>query len=126
MLKSLSEFCEQFDNGLFFEAHETLETAWRVCENTEDRLFLQALIQTAAVFVHLKKKQFSPALSLSHLAIEKFNACRASTLIRHVDVEPIVHALNYNAELIAEMTLREKLDEIIWEQYLVPALGVGA
>ncbi len=49
------EFIRLFNERHFFEAHEVLEGLWRK-EKSADRDFFQGLIQIAALFVHLQKK----------------------------------------------------------------------
>lgn len=49
------EFFELFNQEKFFEAHEVLEDLWRVTQ-TEEREFYQGMIQLAALFVHVQKK----------------------------------------------------------------------
>ena len=68
------EFFELFNLEKFFEAHEVLEGLWRETQGTE-RDFYQGLIQIAAAFVHVQKKNFDGARKLFGTAtkyLEKF------------------------------------------------------
>lgn len=47
---------ELFDRGAYFEAHEAWEERWLVSKDPSERLFLQGLIQVAAAFHKLIKK----------------------------------------------------------------------
>ena len=49
------EFVDLFNRERYFEAHEVLEALW-LREKGEARRFYQGMIQTAAVFVHIQKK----------------------------------------------------------------------
>jgi len=47
-------FIKLFNDEKFFEAHEVLESRWRL-EPGEARDFYHGLIQIAAIFVHIRK-----------------------------------------------------------------------
>lgn len=49
------EFIRLFNERNFFEAHEVLESLWQK-ETGRERDFFHGLIQIAALFVHLQKK----------------------------------------------------------------------
>ncbi len=61
------EFIRLFNEREFFEAHEVLEGLWRE-EKSADRDFFQGLIQIAALFVHLQKKNRLGAKRLMNTA----------------------------------------------------------
>lgn len=69
--KQVVEFIRLFNDGRHFEAHEVLELLWRQ-DNCPDRKFYQALIQIAAVFVHLKNHNIKGALILFGKAENNF------------------------------------------------------
>jgi predicted metal-dependent hydrolase len=54
---------EQFNDGYYFESHETLEDLWLVTPWPERQLF-QAVIQLAAAFVHVARGGLPGALKL--------------------------------------------------------------
>lgn len=63
MDQRLVDFIEQFNDRLFFEAHETLEALWMETEG-EDKDFYKGLIQCAVAFVHLERGNFKGAHKL--------------------------------------------------------------
>jgi predicted metal-dependent hydrolase len=56
------EFISLFNNGKFFEAHEVLEKEWHRSERRND--FYKGLIQLAAAFHHLGRREFRGAREL--------------------------------------------------------------
>ncbi|MEX2158688.1 MAG: DUF309 domain-containing protein [Dehalococcoidia bacterium] len=62
----------QFNNGYFFEAHETWEDLWYLSP-WPARQFLQGLIQTAAAFVHLMRHQYPGTVRLLSHALAKLD-----------------------------------------------------
>ncbi len=59
-----------FNQGLFFEVHEVLETQWKQ-ESGETKTFLQGLIQIAVAFYHLENQNHRGALLLLQEGLEK-------------------------------------------------------
>jgi predicted metal-dependent hydrolase len=55
--------CEQYNDGYFYEAHETLEDVW-YRSPVPERTFLQAIIQLAAAFVHLARHEYPGTVRL--------------------------------------------------------------
>lgn len=68
-----------FNDGRFFEAHEAWEELWRFQEG-ERRLFLQALIQTAAAFVKWKRGEPGGTARLLARADERLRRIREPEL----------------------------------------------
>ena len=91
-----------FNNEQFFEAHEAWEDLWNL-EQGRDRVFLQGLIQVAAHFVHLQKRNWSGARSIALNAQEKFRLPPQHQLYKSLDIEPLTSALEYNYELLISM-----------------------
>ncbi len=60
----------QYNDGYFFEAHETWEDLWRPSPYPQ-RTFLQGLIQMAAAFVHLARHEYPGTIGLLDAALEK-------------------------------------------------------
>jgi predicted metal-dependent hydrolase len=60
----------QFNDGFFFEAHETWEDLWYICP-VPARTFLQGVIQVAAAFVHLARHEYPGTIRLLTAAIAK-------------------------------------------------------
>jgi predicted metal-dependent hydrolase len=69
-LPTLAQGIREFNAGLFFQSHETLEELWMVSP-WPARDFLQAIIQVAAAFVHLKRNQYAGTHRLLAEAILK-------------------------------------------------------
>lgn len=61
---------EEFNRGLFFECHETLEAVW-LEEHGEDRLFYQGIIQIAAGYYKLEQGVPIGAIKLWRAGLEK-------------------------------------------------------
>ena len=62
-----------FNQGLYFEAHEVLETIWLRERGGADDRFYKGLIQLAGAFVHLQKQRPGPAAALLRLASENLS-----------------------------------------------------
>jgi hypothetical protein len=61
---------DEFNDGYYFEAHETLEDLWRVSPMPERRFF-QGVIQLAAACVHVARGECPGALKLLDASAEK-------------------------------------------------------
>ena len=61
---------EEFNDGLYFECHETLEEIW-LEEHGEDRGFYQGLIQIAAGYFKLQQGVPTGAVKLWRMGLEK-------------------------------------------------------
>ena len=61
---------QEFNEGLFFECHETLEEIW-LEEHGEDRLFYQGIIQIAAGYFKLEQGVPVGALKLWRTGLDK-------------------------------------------------------
>ena len=61
---------QEFNQGLFFECHETLEQIW-LEDHSEDRKFYQAIIQIAAGYFKLEQGVPAGALKLWRMGLEK-------------------------------------------------------
>jgi predicted metal-dependent hydrolase len=69
-LPVVREGIAQYNDGYFFEAHETWEDVWLQCP-VPARTFLQGMIQVAAAFVHLMRREYPGTVRLLGHAIEK-------------------------------------------------------
>jgi hypothetical protein len=56
-LPVLAQAVREFNDGLFFQSHETLEDVW-IVSPWPVRDFFQGIIQVAAAFVHLKRNEY--------------------------------------------------------------------
>ncbi|HXF52421.1 MAG TPA: DUF309 domain-containing protein [Dehalococcoidia bacterium] len=97
-LPELWKALDEFNEGFWFEAHETLEDLWFVSP-WPVRQFFQGVIQVAAAFVHIARREPAGALKLLPLAIAKLEPFAPAYL--GVDV----------AQLIAD--LRRSIEEIV-------------
>ncbi len=79
----------QYNDGYYFEAHETLEDLW-MQSPWPVRRFLQGLIQLAAAFVHLVRHEYPGTTRLLGHAIEKLSDFTPRYL--GVDVEALLAA----------------------------------
>lgn len=61
---------QQYNGGYFFEAHETWEELW-LQSPWPARQFLQGLIQVAAAFVHLMRREYPGTARLLRSALAK-------------------------------------------------------
>jgi uncharacterized protein len=61
---------EEFNRGLYFECHETLEEIW-LEEHGDDRKFYQGLIQIAAGYFKLEQRVPVGAIKLWRMGLEK-------------------------------------------------------
>jgi uncharacterized protein len=66
----LDKGIEEFNGGLFFECHETLEAIW-LEDHGEDRLFYQGIIQVAAGYYKLQQGVLIGAIKLWRTGLEK-------------------------------------------------------
>jgi predicted metal-dependent hydrolase len=53
-----------FNEGNFFEAHETWEDKWRALEKSPEKYFMQGLIMIAVALHHYKRKNYTGTLRL--------------------------------------------------------------
>jgi predicted metal-dependent hydrolase len=59
------EGLEQFNNGLYWKAHEALETAWRA-ETGPVRELYQGVLQAGVVYLHITRKNYAGAIKVFH------------------------------------------------------------
>jgi predicted metal-dependent hydrolase len=61
-----------YNAGEFHAAHDAWEERWRDDCGPREKLFLQALIQSAVVFHHIEIGRRGAARRMYHMALEKF------------------------------------------------------
>lgn len=77
-----------FNEGKFWESHEEWEKIWAKSSGT-DRLFYQALIQSAAALVHVQRQREQSGLeTVWNASLEKF--AKAPSPYRSLDVARFV------------------------------------
>jgi hypothetical protein len=69
------EGARSFNEGRYWDAHEAWERGWTRLP-PDDRAYVQALIQVAAVLLHLERGRPDPARRLARAALDKFAATR--------------------------------------------------
>lgn len=74
---ALAQGLDCYRNSEFFLAHEHWEEVWLKLEEPE-KSFLQALIQVAAAFHHLKSGNSEGATSLLKRSLQRLELCQAS------------------------------------------------
>jgi predicted metal-dependent hydrolase len=84
---------DEFNQGLFFECHETLEEIWQE-DHGEDRKFYQGIIQIAAGYFKLQQGVPAGALKLWRTGLEKIEPYGAVHL--GVNVEALADAVKNN------------------------------
>lgn len=103
-MPELSRGGEEFDAGRFYEAHEEWEHEWLDSEGV-DRSLLQALIQTAAAYVHLQRGNPEAVASLAESARQHLDTVPEGHL--GVDVDS-VRALDREIETRARDKIRSE------------------
>ncbi|HEY6368722.1 MAG TPA: DUF309 domain-containing protein [Candidatus Binatia bacterium] len=99
---------DEFNQGLFFECHETLEEIW-LEENGEERRFYQGIIQIAAGYFKLQQGVPAGAIKLWHSGLEKLEPYRPVYL--GINVDAFVNAVKEN--LIDLETVQRKGEECL-------------
>jgi len=89
----LQKGIDEFNRGLFFECHETLEEIW-LEEHGEERKFYQGIIQIAAGYFKWEQKVPAGAIKLWHSGLEKIEPYGPVYL--GLDVESFVAAVKEN------------------------------
>lgn len=107
---------EQFNQGYFFEAHETWEDVWIVTP-WPARQFMQGLIQIAAAFVHLMRREYPGTIRLLEAGSEKMAAFPA----QYLGIEAgrlVAEARRAREELVA--LGRQRF--LSWDQRKIPTI----
>jgi predicted metal-dependent hydrolase len=84
---------EEFNSGLYYECHETLEAIWAV-EHGEQRQFYQGVIQIAAGYFKWEQEALIGAIKLMKSGLEKLAAYPPTYL--GVDVESFARGVEKN------------------------------
>lgn len=103
LLPRLDEFhrsIEQFNDGYYFESHETLEDLWMVTPWPE-RQFFQAIIQIAAAFVHFVRGEYPGIIKLLDGALEKLPSFAPQCF--GVDVSAVIASVDRARDEIATL-----------------------
>ncbi len=105
----------QYNAGYFFEAHETWEELW-LQSPWPFRQFLQGLIQLAAAFVHLMRREYPGTIRLLDEALAKL---QVASLAMDIDLKRLVaDARRARDQLVALGP--ERFEQ--WDQSRIPQI----
>lgn len=105
----LAEFhaaVDEFNRGWYFASHETLEDLWMVTPMPE-REFFQGIIQLAAAFVHLARREYPGIFKLLDASASKLAASA-----------PERFGIEVNSLLEAIATARAEIESLGPERFL--------
>jgi predicted metal-dependent hydrolase len=88
-LGELRKALDEFNDGYYFESHETLEDLWIVTPLPERTLF-QGMIQIAAAYVHLARGEAAGAVKLLDAAVAKLRGFAPQHL--GIDIAAMTHS----------------------------------
>lgn len=108
---------QQFNDGWYFQSHETLEDLWMVTP-MPDREMFQGIIQMAAAFVHMVRGEYPGILKLLDAAIDKLS--RAESQRFGVDITTLLDELRRTRSELVTLG-SERLTE--WDGSRVPRVG---
>lgn len=91
--KALDRFCEDFNDGRFYESHEHLEEVWQF-ERGPIRDLYKGLIQAAAAYVHLERGGYPGAVRLLTTALAYLGPYREPEGAMGFDVDGIARELD--------------------------------
>jgi len=94
----------EFNQGLYFESHESWEEVWRE-ENGEEKLFYQGLIQVAAGYLKWEQGVLRGSVKLWHAGLEKLEGYKPSYL--GVDLDSFLRGVNDNLEVVEAALQKE-------------------
>jgi len=89
-LGELYQALDEFNDGYYFESHETLEDLWLITPWPERR-FLQGVIQLAAAFVHVARGEYPGTVRLLDASAKKLREFAPSFL--GVDVASLLESI---------------------------------
>ena len=89
-LDDLARGITLFNQGEFFEAHEALEDIWRVAP-TEQKRFLQGLVQAAVAFHHFSTGNRTGMRSVMQRAMRNLDGCPAE--FHGIDVAQLLSSM---------------------------------
>ncbi|HEY5599134.1 MAG TPA: DUF309 domain-containing protein [Candidatus Manganitrophaceae bacterium] len=97
----------EFNQGLYFESHESWEEVWRE-ENGEEKLFYQGLIQVAAGYLKWEQGVLRGSVKLWHAGLEKLEGYQPSYL--GVDLDSFLREVNDNLKVVEAALQKEAKD----------------
>ena len=110
----------EFNDGYFFESHETLEDLWMVTPLPERTLF-QGIIQLAAAFVHVARGDYEGTFKLLDAAREKLQEFAPAAL--GIDVAALLPEIE---RCRGELTARGEEGIGAWDLRRAPKIAFNA
>ena len=107
---------QQYNDGYFFEAHETWEELW-LQSPQPIRNFLQGIIQMAAAFVHLVRREYPGTIGLLGAALEKLEGFPADYM--GIDLARLVAEARRAHDELAALG-QDRFEE--WDQARIPQI----
>lgn len=101
---------DQYNAGWYFESHETLEDLWMVTPLPE-RTFFQGIIQLAAAFVHLARREYPGILKLLDASRDKLDSFSPQQF--NIDVGALVAQID---TCRAELEAHGERDFLAWSE----------
>ncbi len=95
---------QEFNDGLFFECHETLEQIW-LEDHSENRQFYQAIIQIAAGYFKLEQGVPAGAVKLWRMGLEKLTPY--GPVYMGISVDSLTRAVQQN---LSDLTVAQRSD----------------
>ncbi len=82
-----------FNQELFHEAHDVLETLWLAGRQGPNDSFFKGMIQLAGAFVHLQKDRLRPSTALLKLA--RTNLRKYPAVHEHLDLAGVLRLIEH-------------------------------
>lgn len=123
LVPRLDEFyraVDEYNDGYYFESHETLEDLWMVTPFPE-RQFFQGIIQIAAAFVHFARREYPGILKLLDGALEKLDGFEPEQF--GVDVSALIADVRRARGELAALGSERFLE---WDDGRRPRIGLVA
>jgi len=116
--EAVRQFAQLYNDGLYWKAHEVLETLWRDAQGDE-RAFLQGLIRSAAAF-HKLVVQGNTRGAARHLAWVIDTLTPLEPAYRGVDLAAFVAGLRHALAVVAELD-----DPAAFDRALIPPVTLA-
>ena len=84
-LENIERGIKYFNEGNFFEAHETWEDQWRGIEKSPEKYFMQGLIVIAVALHHYKRKNYKGTSKLLEKGIKLLQEFKESKM--NIDIK---------------------------------------
>lgn len=118
---NLAIACDEFNSGLYFESHESLEEIWQE-EQGEVRDLYKGIIQVAAAFVHITRENCTGARRLLTTAIGYLEPYRSEPTVLGIDVDALCTSAERCLDEVLQLCPDGRLGDFDFS--LVPVLRV--